>query len=65
MQTCKVEHLPVVLVGRAFWEKTIRFPHLVGEGLISPEDVKLFRYAETAGEAWAHIVDYYAAHGGP
>jgi predicted Rossmann-fold nucleotide-binding protein len=39
------------------------FPHLLDEGLIAPEDLSLFRYAETADEAWAHIVDYYAAHG--
>jgi uncharacterized protein (TIGR00730 family) len=63
VQTGKVEHLPVVLVGRAFWEKALSLPHLVDEGLIAPEDVGLFRYAETAGEAWRHIVDYYAAHG--
>jgi uncharacterized protein (TIGR00730 family) len=63
VQTGKVEHLPVVLVGRAFWDKALSFPHLLDEGLIAPEDVSLFRYAETAGEAWTHIVDYYAAHG--
>ena len=65
VQTGKVEHLPVVLVGRAFWEKALNVPHLVGEGLIAPEDVGLFRYAETASEAWRHIVDYYATHGDP
>ncbi len=63
VQTGKVEHLPVVLVGRAFWERVLCVPHLVDEGLIAPEDVGLFRYAETAGEAWRQIVDYYAAHG--
>jgi uncharacterized protein (TIGR00730 family) len=64
VQTGKVEHLPVVLVGRAFWEKTLNVPHLVDEGLIAPEDVRLFLYAETAEEAWRHIVDYYTACGG-
>jgi uncharacterized protein (TIGR00730 family) len=63
VQTGKVEHLPVVLVGRAFWEKALSVPHLVDEGLIAPEDVRLFRYAETAEEAWRHIVDYYAEYG--
>ena len=63
VQTGKVAHLPVVLVGRAFWEKALNFPLLVDEGLIAPEDVRLFRYAETAGEAWRHIVDYHAKHG--
>jgi uncharacterized protein (TIGR00730 family) len=63
VQTRKVEHLPVVLVGRAFWEKAINVPHFVDSGLIAPEDVSLFRYAETAKEAWRHIVDYYAEYG--
>ncbi len=63
VQTGKVEHLPVVLVGRAFWEKALDLPHLVDEGLIAPEDVGLFRYADTAGEAWRQIVDYHAARG--
>jgi len=63
VQTRKVEHLPVVLVGRAFWEKALNVPHFVDEGLIAPEDVRLFRYAETADEAWRHIVDYYAEYG--
>jgi uncharacterized protein (TIGR00730 family) len=63
VQTGKVEHLPVVLVGRAFWEKALNVHHFVDEGLIAPEDVRLFRYAETADEAWRHIVDYYAEYG--
>jgi uncharacterized protein (TIGR00730 family) len=63
VQTRKVEHLPVVLVGRAFWEKAIDVSHFLDEGLIGPEDVRLFRYAETAEEAWRHIVDYYAECG--
>lgn len=63
VQTGKVEHLPVVLVGRAFWEKVLNIPHLVEEGLIAPEDLRLFRYADTAEEAWRHIVEYYAQYG--
>jgi uncharacterized protein (TIGR00730 family) len=64
VQTGKVEHLPVVLVGRSFWEKAIDFDLLVDEGLIAPEDVLLFRYAETASEIWEHIVAYYAKYSG-
>ena len=32
--------------------------------MISPEDVDLFRYADTPEEAWAHIVDFYRLHVG-
>jgi predicted Rossmann-fold nucleotide-binding protein len=54
---------PVVValdLHRSFWEKAIHVPHFVDEGLIAAEDVHLFRYADTAEEAWRHIVDYYA-----
>ena len=63
VQTRKVAPMPVVLVGRAFWEKVLNVQHFVDEGLIAPEDVHLFRYAETADETWRHIVDYYAKYG--
>jgi uncharacterized protein (TIGR00730 family) len=63
VQTGKVSHLPVVLVGRAFWEKAIHFDHLVAEGMISTDDLKLFRYAETAEEIWRHILGDHAARG--
>ena len=63
VQTGKVRPLPVILVGRGFWEKAIGFGHLVDEGLIAPEDLRLFRFAESAEEAWRHIADYYAEYG--
>jgi hypothetical protein len=52
LQTGKVTGVTVVLMGRAFWERLINWPMLVEEGLISPGDAKIFRYAETAQEAW-------------
>jgi len=61
LQTGKVVGLIVVLVGRAFWERLINWPMLVDEGLISPQDLQLFHYAETAQEAW----DIIAAHHPP
>jgi uncharacterized protein (TIGR00730 family) len=63
VQTRKVQHLPVVLVGREFWERAFDFPYLVELGLVASEDLRLFRFAETAQEAWAHVVDYYAEYG--
>jgi uncharacterized protein (TIGR00730 family) len=63
VQTRKMEHLPVVLVGREFWERTLDMPYLVEQGLVAPEDLRLFRYAETAQDAWKHVVDYYTEYG--
>ncbi|TAL11177.1 MAG: TIGR00730 family Rossman fold protein [Nitrospirae bacterium] len=61
LQTGKVTGVTVVLMGRAFWDRLINWPMLVEEGLIDPDDAKLFRYAETAQEAW----DIIAANHGP
>jgi hypothetical protein len=52
LQTGKVTGVTIVLVGRAFWDRLINWPMLVEEGLISPQDLRLFHYAETAQEAW-------------
>jgi uncharacterized protein (TIGR00730 family) len=56
LQTGKVQDVSVVLIGRAFWEDLINWKKLVECGFISPEDLHLFHYAETAGEAWNIIV---------
>ena len=60
LQTGKTEHVMVVLVGRDFWERLINWQFLVENGLIAQRDLQLFRYAETAQEAW----DLIARHNG-
>ncbi len=55
IQTHKVQPIPVLLFGKAFWEQIINFNALVDEGTIGAEDLKLFRYVETADEAWKLI----------
>ena len=52
IQTGKIKPMPVLLFGRKFWERVIDFQALVEEGTISPEDMKIFQYVETATEAW-------------
>lgn len=52
IQTKKVKPVPVLLFGREYWEKIINFDALVDEGAISPEDLALIQYVETADEAW-------------
>jgi hypothetical protein len=59
IQTKKIKPLPVILFGREFWESVINFDFLVEEGMICPEDIEIFRYAETAEEAWDIICDFY------
>lgn len=52
-QTQKMtKDLPVVLFDRTFWNRTINFQSFVDAKLISPGDLNLFTYADTAQEAW-------------
>ncbi|MFN3389252.1 MAG: LOG family protein [Allosphingosinicella sp.] len=57
IQTGKVKPLPILFFGREFWERVVNFEALVEEGVISERDLKLFRFVETAEEAWRHLCD--------
>jgi uncharacterized protein (TIGR00730 family) len=59
MQTRKIEPMPVLLFGEEFWRNVINFDYLVEEGMIDPEDKNLFRYVETAEQAWRYISEFY------
>ena len=59
IQTGKSRRRPILLFGRAFWEKLVDFQHLVDTGMISPEDLGLFHFVETAEEAWDQLAAYY------
>jgi len=60
IQTGKVKPIPILFFGRAFWERVVNFEALADEGVISPDDLKLFSFCENAEEAWAHVCDHYA-----
>lgn len=59
IQTGKMKPIPVLLFGPDFWKKVINFDELAAEGVISPDDLKLFTPVETAEQAWAEIVRFY------
>ena len=59
VQTGKCRKRPILLFGREFWSRLINFDVLIETGMISPEDVHLFRYVETAEEAWAVLEAEY------
>lgn len=59
IQTRKMKPLPVLLFGREFWENVIDFDFLVEEGVISPQDVDIFQFVETAEEAVEIIDDFF------
>lgn len=56
MQTTKMRRIPVVLVDHDYWSKLINFKHLVQEGMIAPEDLELFSYADGAESAWSELL---------
>jgi uncharacterized protein (TIGR00730 family) len=51
IQTGRMAKLPFLLFGRAFWESIIDWDALAEAGTISPEDLDLFVFVETADEA--------------
>ncbi|MFZ5964162.1 TIGR00730 family Rossman fold protein [Thalassococcus sp. BH17M4-6] len=58
IQTGRMQRVPVLLFGRAFWERIINWDALSEAGTISAEDLNLFRFVETAEEAAAHIENW-------
>jgi len=59
VQTGKMKPIPIFLFGRDFWQKVVNFEALADEGVISHEDLSLFRIVETAEEAWTRIEKFY------
>lgn len=59
IQTGKTPRVPVILAGKKFWNRIVNMQVLAEEGVISPEDLDLFRYAETADEIWDHVLGFY------
>jgi len=55
VQTRKIEPMPIILVGEAFWRRAFDAPFLVEEGVIAPADLELFSFAETAQDIWKII----------
>lgn len=51
IQTGKVAPMPVLLFGKAYWDRIVNFDAMVEEGVIAPQDRALLRFVETAEEA--------------
>ncbi|WP_322866966.1 TIGR00730 family Rossman fold protein [Aquicoccus sp. G2-2] len=58
IQTGRMQRIPFLLFGRAFWEKIINWEALADAGTISAEDLDLFRFVDTAEEA-AQIIETF------
>ena len=63
IQTGKSRPRPILLFGSAFWKRLIDFDLLIETGMISPDDVNLFKFVETAEEGWAALKGAYGFEG--
>jgi uncharacterized protein (TIGR00730 family) len=58
IQTGRMKPIPFLLFGEEFWRRIINWDALAEAGTISPEDLALFRFVETAAEAVQIIKDW-------
>lgn len=65
VETRKVDPLPIIFVGEAYWKKMLNFEMFVEEGVIDPEDLDIFKFAESAEEAWEMILQWHTDNGSP
>ncbi|MBI5040276.1 MAG: TIGR00730 family Rossman fold protein [Gammaproteobacteria bacterium] len=65
VQTGKTRRIPIVLVGKPFWEGLIQWfgTTLVDAGTISAEDLNLFAVVDTANEVVDAIFKHYETRG--
>jgi uncharacterized protein (TIGR00730 family) len=59
LQTGKIRRIPLLLFDRAWWTRLIRFEALVEDGMISPEDLDLITWVETAEDGVEAIRRFY------
>ncbi|WP_109807856.1 TIGR00730 family Rossman fold protein [Sphingosinithalassobacter portus] len=59
IQTGKIEPIPVLFYGKEFWTRVVNFEALVEEGVISPRDLNLFHFVETAEEGWEIVQNFW------
>ena len=47
-QTGRMQAIPIILVGREYWQHVIDFQFLADQGTVADEDLDLLDFAETA-----------------
>ena len=61
IQTDRMKRIPFLLFGEAFWRRIINWEALKDAGTISPEDIELFKFVDSAEEAIAAIDSWEGA----
>jgi uncharacterized protein (TIGR00730 family) len=65
VQTGKIAHIPIILVGSKFWAGLADWVKntLTGEGMISPDDINLIQIIDTPQEVVDAIFSHYEKRG--
>ncbi|MBF9232663.1 LOG family protein [Microvirga alba] len=56
-QTGKSPPLPIILFDEAYWKTVINFEALIENGMVSPIDCELLKFADSAEEIWHKLTD--------
>ncbi|WP_417595993.1 TIGR00730 family Rossman fold protein [Parasphingorhabdus sp.] len=59
VQTRKIKAIPIILLGKEYWNRAINFDFLVDEGYVDKDDLSLFQIVDTAREAIHLICEFY------
>jgi uncharacterized protein (TIGR00730 family) len=60
-QTHKTPPIPILMFDSAYWNEVVNFQALVRHGTISPTDLDLLTFVESAAEAWSWLKPRIAA----
>lgn len=59
IQTGRMPRIPILMFGKEFWKNVINIDYLAEQGTISPSDVELLTFVESADEGWDAIKSFY------
>jgi uncharacterized protein (TIGR00730 family) len=59
IQTNKTPPIPVILLGKEYWNRMIDFEFLQEEDAIAPHDLDIVMYVDNAEEAWNAIIQWH------
>ena len=59
IQTMKNPSIPIILIGKEYWQRVVDFDFLNEEGVISSNDLHMLTYANNGQEAWNKIIEWH------
>ena len=65
IQTGKSPCIPIILVGKEYWDRVIDFDYLLEEDVIESDDLSMISYVDTAKEAWDAILKWHKSNQTP